>query len=118
MTSSLSPPDFLDRAGAPRLAYRFRDGAGPVMVFLPGYMSDMLGGKAAALDNWAAGSGRAMLRLDYAGNGESGGDLDPSRQGGTSFALGCKRPSFRCVPSCADDPIVCRMLFLASPIML
>ena len=76
MTESLSPLDFLDRAGAPRLAYRFRDGAGPVIVFLPGYMSDMLGGKAAALDDWAADSGRAMLRLDYAGNGESGGDFE------------------------------------------
>jgi len=76
MTSFPSPPDFLDRANAPRLAYRFTHGTGPVIVFLPGYMSDILGGKAAALHDWAAGSGRAMLRLDYAGNGESGGDFE------------------------------------------
>jgi len=69
-------PSFLDRADGPRLAYRFRDGAGPVIVFLPGYMSDMAGGKAVALDVWAAADGRALLRLDYAGNGESEGDFE------------------------------------------
>jgi len=36
-------------------------------------MSDMEGGKAVALDRWAAETGRAMLRLDYAGNGASEG---------------------------------------------
>jgi pimeloyl-ACP methyl ester carboxylesterase len=70
------PPSFLDRADGPRLAYRFRDGAGPVIVFLPGYMSDMLGAKAQALDAWAAALGRALLRLDYAGCGESEGHFD------------------------------------------
>lgn len=69
-------PSFLDRADGPRLAYRFVDGAGPVIVFLPGYMSDMLGGKAQALADWAAVAGRAMLRLDYAGNGESEGAFE------------------------------------------
>lgn len=45
------------------------------MVFLPGYMSDMRGTKAEALDAWAADAGRACLRLDYSGCGESGGDF-------------------------------------------
>lgn len=72
----IDSPAFLRRADGPRLAYRFRDGAGPVIVFLPGYMSDMMGGKAVALDGWAAQAGRAMLRLDYAGNGESEGDFE------------------------------------------
>ncbi len=71
-----APPAFLDRADGPRLAYRYRDGDGPAIVFLPGYRSDMLGGKAVALDQWAAQAGRAMLRLDYAGNGESEGDFE------------------------------------------
>lgn len=75
-----SPPSFLDRADGPRLAYRFREGSdagsSPVIVFLPGYMSDMQGSKAIALDDWAAANGRAMLRLDYAGNGESEGDFE------------------------------------------
>jgi len=74
--SAIVPPAYLDRADGPRLAYRFIDGAGPVIVFLPGYMSDMLGGKAQALADWAAAMGRAMLRLDYAGNGESEGAFE------------------------------------------
>ena len=58
------------------LAYRHRAGARPATVFLPGYMSDMTGGKAAALDAWAAARGRAYLRLDYSGCGASGGAFD------------------------------------------
>ena len=59
-----------------RLAYRHRPGRGAAVVFLPGYMSDMEGGKAMALDAWAEGEGRAMLRFDYAGCGVSDGDFD------------------------------------------
>lgn len=64
---------YLDRAARPRLAYRHVAGAGPTIVFLPGYMSDMAGGKASALFDWAASEGRACLLLDYAGCGLSGG---------------------------------------------
>ncbi len=70
----MTDPAFLDRSGT-RLAYRFRPGAGPAVVFLPGYMSDMTGTKAEALDAWAERSGRAFLRLDYSGCGASGGDF-------------------------------------------
>jgi pimeloyl-ACP methyl ester carboxylesterase len=42
-------------------------------VFLPGYMSDMAGGKATALFAWAETEGRECLLLDYSGCGESGG---------------------------------------------
>lgn len=66
-------PDFLDRSGRPRLAYRHTPGTGPTIVFLPGYMSDMAGGKATALFDWAAAEGHACLLLDYAGCGLSGG---------------------------------------------
>jgi pimeloyl-ACP methyl ester carboxylesterase len=59
-----------------RLAYRHRVGSGPTLIFLPGYASDMDGGKAVALDGWAAQAGRAMLRFDYAGCGLSGGDFE------------------------------------------
>lgn len=67
------PPSYFARPDGVRLAYRQRDGAGPAIVFLPGYMSDMEGGKAVALDAWAQAQGHAMLRLDYAGNGASEG---------------------------------------------
>ena len=59
-----------------RLAYRHRPGRGPTLLFLPGYMSDMAGTKAIALDRWAEADGRAMLRFDYSGCGESGGDFE------------------------------------------
>ena len=59
-----------------RLAYRHRAGRGPTIVFLPGYMSDMEGGKATALDAWAEAEGRAMLRFDYSGCGASDGAFE------------------------------------------
>jgi pimeloyl-ACP methyl ester carboxylesterase len=66
-------PSFLERPGLPRLAYELRAGAGPTIVFLPGYASDMSGAKALALDTWAARHERAFLRLDYSGCGASEG---------------------------------------------
>jgi len=62
--------------GDRRLAYRHRPGRGPTLMFLPGYLSDMEGGKATALDAWAEREGRSMLRFDYAGCGASAGDFD------------------------------------------
>src|SRR3546814_9170691 len=69
----MTDPSFIARADGLRLAYRHRRGWGPTIVFLPGYMSDMEGGKATALDAWAEETGRAMLRLDYSGCGASEG---------------------------------------------
>ena len=70
-------PNWLERSDGLKLAVRHRpgDATKPTLVFLPGYASDMQGGKAVALDGWAAASGLAMLRLDYAGCGESEGDF-------------------------------------------
>jgi pimeloyl-ACP methyl ester carboxylesterase len=75
----LSPaetPNFLDRGDGTRLAFHYRAGAGPALLFLPGYVSDMQGSKALALDAWAAEQGRAMLRFDYSGCGESEGSFE------------------------------------------
>ncbi len=58
-----------------RIAFRFLPGAGPALVFLPGYMSDMAGSKATAVLDWAGRQGRACLLLDYSGCGESAGDF-------------------------------------------
>ncbi|UAJ11229.1 alpha/beta fold hydrolase [Glacieibacterium megasporae] len=70
----MTPPDTLDHDGV-ALAYRWQPGAGPTVVFLPGYMSDMSGSKAEALAVWAERRGRGFLRLDYSGCGASGGDF-------------------------------------------
>jgi pimeloyl-ACP methyl ester carboxylesterase len=59
--------------GGRSIAYRFRPGAGPTLMFLPGYASDMDGAKAMALDGFANAHGVAMLRFDYSGTGSSGG---------------------------------------------
>ena len=58
-----------------RIAFRYTHGAGPCLVFLPGYMSDMSGSKASALFAEAEAQGRACLLLDYSGCGQSDGDF-------------------------------------------
>lgn len=55
------------------IAYRRIEGAAPGIVWLGGYRSDMLGTKAETLSSWAERAGRAFLRFDYSGHGESGG---------------------------------------------
>ncbi len=70
MTST--DPEFLDVDGVP-IALRRQAGAAPGVVWLGGYKSDMLGTKAETLAGWAAREGRAFLRHDYSGHGESGG---------------------------------------------
>ncbi|MFM2044199.1 MAG: hypothetical protein RLY86_2775 [Pseudomonadota bacterium] len=62
--------------GAGRIAYRHSPGAGPTIVFLGGFRSDMTGTKARALHAWAAEAGRSFLRFDYQGHGASSGDWD------------------------------------------
>ena len=59
-----------------RIAVRRREGAGPAVIWLGGFRSDMLATKAGALDAWAAEQGRAFLRFDYSGHGESDGRFE------------------------------------------
>jgi len=68
--------DYLSAREGVHLAYQHRPGRGPTLLFLPGYASDMAGGKASALDAWAEREGRAMLRFDYGGCGMSGGEFE------------------------------------------
>ena len=65
MTSSFVTPQ------GRRVAYHLTDGAGPAIVFLGGFKSDMGGTKAVHLEAWARAQGRAFLRFDYSGHGES-----------------------------------------------
>ena len=55
------------------IAVRQRAGRSPGLVWLGGFNSDMKGTKAQALDQWAKQQGRACIRFDYSGHGESGG---------------------------------------------
>lgn len=66
----------IDGPNGTPLAYAKTDGAGPVIVFLSGYKSDMEGTKAVHLEAWAKSTGRAFLRLDYSGHGQSGGRFE------------------------------------------
>ncbi len=60
-------------AASRAIAVRARAGAPPGLLWLGGFKSDMRGTKAVALDQWARDKGRAMVRFDYSGHGESGG---------------------------------------------
>jgi len=59
--------------GRRQIAVRARAGSRPGLFWLGGFNSDMRGTKALALDAWAAEHGRACIRFDYSGHGESGG---------------------------------------------
>ena len=61
---------------ARRIAYLRRDGSGPEILFLGGFMSDMRGAKGEALDAFAERTGRAITRFDYSGHGASGGRFE------------------------------------------
>lgn len=66
-------PQFLETPEGRRIAYHRTAGAGPGVVFLGGFKSDMQGTKAVFLEDWARKAGRAFLRFDYSGHGESSG---------------------------------------------
>lgn len=69
-------PSFITLGDGPaqrRIAVRARPGSAPGLFWLGGFNSDMTGTKAVALDEWAAARGRACVRFDYSGHGESSG---------------------------------------------
>ena len=69
----MSKPDIFETDQGRKIAYHKSEGAGPAVVFLGGFMSDMAGTKATYLENWAKQQGRAFLRFDYSGHGQSSG---------------------------------------------
>src|SRR5262249_47284823 len=71
-------PEFVDLgsgADARRIAVRARPGGSPGLFWMSGFKSDMRGIKAQALADWAAAQGRACVRFDYSGHGESTGNF-------------------------------------------
>ncbi|MEE2720898.1 MAG: alpha/beta hydrolase [Pseudomonadota bacterium] len=69
------PPEILPRPGGATIAYRRLDGKTPGVMFLGGLMSDMQGTKALELENYCRAAGRAFIRFDYQGHGESSGNF-------------------------------------------
>jgi pimeloyl-ACP methyl ester carboxylesterase len=72
---------YLELSADRRIAYHKvgaeGDGAGlPGVIFLGGFRSDMGGTKAVFLEEWARARGRACLRFDYRGHGESSGAFE------------------------------------------
>ncbi|MCA0273032.1 MAG: alpha/beta hydrolase [Proteobacteria bacterium] len=67
--------NFLETKEGRRIAYDLVRGKGPGVVFLGGFRSDKEGTKALALEAWAKAQGRAFLRFDYSGHGQSSGDF-------------------------------------------
>ncbi len=66
-------PDILIRADGATIAYHKTPGKSPGVIFLPGFMSDMGGTKACALEAACRATGRACLRFDFFGHGQSSG---------------------------------------------
>ncbi|MEP5154463.1 alpha/beta hydrolase [Planktotalea sp.] len=65
----------LQTAQGRQIAYEKTEGTGPTVVFLGGLKSDMQGTKAIHLEDWAIAKGRAFLRFDYSGHGDSSGEF-------------------------------------------
>jgi pimeloyl-ACP methyl ester carboxylesterase len=63
-------------AGGHALAYEAIAGRAPGVMFLPGFKSDMTGGKATALRAYCLRRGRAFVRFDYSGHGASEGRFE------------------------------------------
>jgi len=77
MTDSPSAaPQFLDAGPGVSIAYHRFAGKSPGVVFLGGFMSDMTGTKALALEAFCRARGQAFLRFDYRGHGASSGRFE------------------------------------------
>ena len=79
MTGSDTGDDRVQRLQRPdgnTVAYATTPGRSPTVAFLGGFRSDMTGTKAVALEDWARRTGRAYLRFDYFGHGQSSGRFE------------------------------------------
>ena len=68
-----TPPQILECGDGRTIAYHRLAGKSPGVMFLTGFKSDMTGGKALALEAHCRAEGRAFLRFDYTGHGQSSG---------------------------------------------
>ncbi|XP_031219866.1 mycophenolic acid acyl-glucuronide esterase, mitochondrial [Mastomys coucha] len=70
-----TPLSFLNRPERPSLAYKRLKGKTPGVIFIPGYLSNMNGNKAVAVEEFCKSLGHAFIRFDYSGIGSSDGNL-------------------------------------------
>ncbi len=70
--------DYITHEGR-KIAYKAQSGSKnkgwPTVVFCAGFMSDMEGSKAQALDDFCISRGQAYVRFDYSGHGVSSGNF-------------------------------------------
>lgn len=78
----MSQTPILRRKDGTTIAYHMVAGKSPCVVFLGGFMSDMSGTKASALDQFCRARGQAYLRFDYSGHGGSSGAFIDGTIGG------------------------------------
>lgn len=95
----MTTPAIITTPQGRRIAYHLNEGRGPVIVFLGGLKSDMDGTKALHLEHWARAQGRAFLRFDYSGHGQSSG----------TFEEGCigdwAEDAFEAIHALTDGPL-------------
>ena len=99
MTETLTLP------GGARIAYEKIRGKSPGVMFLGGFASDMSGTKASALAAHFKEAGRAFVRFDYVGHGESSGKFEEGTIG--SWA----RDAVAVLDGAAEGPQVIRHIF-------
>lgn len=71
----MSQPKYFTSPHGTRIAYHKTEGTKPGVIFLGGFMSDMDGGKALALEAHCRKVGRSFVRFDYQGHGQSSGEF-------------------------------------------
>ncbi|HXP12897.1 MAG TPA: alpha/beta hydrolase [Stellaceae bacterium] len=80
-SNPVSDPSILTREDGATIAYHRTAGNAPGVVFLGGFMSDMTGTKATALESFCRARGQAFLRFDYFGHGRSSGEFSEATVG-------------------------------------
>ena len=74
-SSDVCPPQYLDITEERRLAYHKLEGSAPGVVFIHGLKSDMNGLKVLALEQVCKRLGKAYVRFDLSGHGQSSLDF-------------------------------------------
>ena len=86
-TAVLARPALLDSGRGVSIAYHSTPGKSPGVMFCGGFMSDMTGSKALALEAYCRERGQGFVRFDYAGHGQSGGRFEEGTIGTVGIAL-------------------------------